>query len=48
MEEAGLLESTKRLVDGKLRRLYRATAQGHRELAAARIVLAELVAEVLD
>jgi DNA-binding PadR family transcriptional regulator len=48
MEEAGLLESTKRLVDGKLRRLYRATAQGHRELAAARVVLAELVAEVLD
>ena len=48
MEEVGLLTSTRRVVDGKMRRLYRATAKGRRELTAARRVLAELVDEVLD
>jgi DNA-binding PadR family transcriptional regulator len=48
MEEAGLLTSTRSVVDGKMRRLYRATAKGRRELTAARRVLAELVDEVLD
>ena len=47
MEETGLLTSTKRVVDGKVRRVYRATAKGRRQLAAAREVLAELVDEVL-
>jgi len=48
MEEVGLLTSTRRVVDGKMRRLYRATNKGRRELTAARRVLAELVDEVLD
>jgi len=48
MEEVGLLTSTRRVVDGKMRRLYRATSKGRRELTAARRVLAELVGEVLD
>jgi len=48
MEEVGLLTSTRRVVDGKMRRLYRATNKGLRELTAARRVLAELVDEVLD
>jgi len=48
MEESGLLTSTRRVVDGKMRRLYRATSKGRRELTAARRVLAELVGEVLD
>jgi len=47
MEEAGLLTSTRRVIDGKMRRLYRATAKGRRELIVAREVLAELVDEVL-
>ena len=47
MEEVGLLTSTRRVVEGKMRRLYRATAKGRRELAAARGVLAELADEVL-
>jgi DNA-binding PadR family transcriptional regulator len=48
MEESGLLTSTRRVVDGKMLRLYQATAKGRRELAAARAVLAELVDEVLE
>ncbi len=36
MEEAGLLASEKRVVEGRMLRLYRATAKGRRELAAAR------------
>jgi DNA-binding PadR family transcriptional regulator len=47
MEEAGLLTSTRRVVDGKMRRLYRATKKGRRELTSARRVLTELVDEVL-
>lgn len=47
MEETGLLTSAKRVVDGKVRRVYRATGKGRRQLAAAREVLAELVDEVL-
>jgi DNA-binding PadR family transcriptional regulator len=47
MEEAGLLTSARRVVDGKMRRLYRATKKGRRELTSARRVLTELVDEVL-
>jgi DNA-binding PadR family transcriptional regulator len=47
MEEEGLLTSTSRTVDGKRRRLYRATGKGRRELAAARSMLGELAREVL-
>jgi len=47
MEEAGMLTSSRRVFDGKMRRFYRATAKGRRELVVARGVLAELVDEVL-
>lgn len=47
MEEAGLLVSEERVVEGRMRRLYRATAEGRRELATARRILAELADEVL-
>jgi DNA-binding PadR family transcriptional regulator len=47
MEEAGMLTSSRRVFDGKMRRFYRATAKGRRELVVAREVLAELVDEVL-
>jgi len=47
MEEAGLLTSENRVVDGKMRRLYQATAKGRRELTAARKIVAELTGEVL-
>jgi DNA-binding PadR family transcriptional regulator len=47
MEEAGLLISRQQLVGGRVRRLYRSTPRGRRELAAARRILAELCEEVL-
>ncbi|HEX9856339.1 MAG TPA: PadR family transcriptional regulator [Acidimicrobiia bacterium] len=47
MEEAGLLVSDRRSVEGKVHRFYTATASGRRELAAARRILTELVGEVL-
>jgi DNA-binding PadR family transcriptional regulator len=48
MEAEGLLRSRRTVVDGKTRRCYRATAQGHRTLTAARTALRELANEVLD
>lgn len=48
MEEAGLLVSEERVVEGRMLRLYRATAKGQRELATARQILAELAGEVLE
>lgn len=48
MEEAGLLVSEERVVEGRMLRLYRATAKGQRELATARRILAELAGEVLE
>jgi DNA-binding PadR family transcriptional regulator len=48
MEGDGLLTSRRRVVDGRTRRVYRATAAGRRALAQDRKALAELAREVLD
>lgn len=47
MEGDGLLTSRQRVVDGRTRRVYRATAAGKRALAQDRKALAELAREVL-
>jgi DNA-binding PadR family transcriptional regulator len=48
MEEEGLLTSDHEVVDGRRRRLYRATAEGRRTLQEMRRALRELADEVLD
>lgn len=48
MEEAGLLERRERVVEGRRRKYYSATAAGEAVLADAREKIRELVAEVLD
>jgi DNA-binding PadR family transcriptional regulator len=48
MEQEGLLGSRRRVVDGRSRREYRATARGRRVLAKTRRALRELADEVLD
>lgn len=47
MEADGLLTSREEVVEGRVRRLYRATDEGHRELAACQHALGELAHEVL-
>lgn len=47
LEADGLLTSRQEVVDGKVRRLYRATDAGLTALAEDRAALAELVREVL-
>jgi DNA-binding PadR family transcriptional regulator len=47
LEADGLLSSTQHVVDGRTRRVYRATAAGRRALAEDRNALAELAREVL-
>lgn len=47
MEEEGLLTSRHGVVDGRARRIYRATPAGRRALAATKRVLKELADEVL-
>ena len=47
LEADGLLASKQRVVDGRTRRMYRATAAGKRALADDRRALAELAREVL-
>ncbi|MGL3808136.1 PadR family transcriptional regulator [Paeniglutamicibacter sp. R2-26] len=47
MEEQGLLTSRQEVVDGRPRRIYRATARGIEALAEGRKAVAELAAEVL-
>ena len=47
LEADGLLASKQRVIDGRTRRLYRATAAGRRALAADRRALAELARELL-
>jgi DNA-binding PadR family transcriptional regulator len=47
LEEVGYLTSSTRVVDGKQRKYYRATAEGAAALESARAQLRELVAEVL-
>lgn len=48
LEEAGYLRSSTRIVQGKRRRYYRATAAGRKVLAEARLKLQELVAEIIE
>lgn len=48
LEEAGLLRSSGKVVDGKVRRYYRATARGRRALAEVKIKIRELIGEVLE
>lgn len=47
MEEAGLLERSERVVEGRRRKYYSATAAGEAVLAEAREKIRELVTEVL-
>lgn len=47
LEAEGLLVSRQRVVDGRTRRVYQATADGQRALAADRAALRELAREVL-
>lgn len=47
LEADGLLTSREQVVDGRIRRLYAATAEGHRELEACRAALGELAGEIL-
>ncbi|GAA1008210.1 PadR family transcriptional regulator [Acrocarpospora pleiomorpha] len=47
LEADGLLISEQRTVDGRVRRVYRATEAGHAALAEDRAALAELAREVL-
>ncbi|OXR40595.1 hypothetical protein B7C42_07280 [Nocardia cerradoensis] len=47
LENAGLLTSTEHVVDGRVRRVYTATAAGLGELTRLRAVVAELSGEVL-
>ncbi len=48
LEADGLLASEQRVVDGRTRRVYRATEAGLRALAEDRRALAELAREVLS
>ncbi len=47
LEDGGYLRSEKRVVNGKVRRYYRATVKGGRALKEARRKIQELVDEVL-
>ncbi|MGH3847348.1 MAG: PadR family transcriptional regulator [Pseudonocardiaceae bacterium] len=47
LETDGLLQSRHEIVDGRTRRVYRATTAGHAALAQDRVALAELAREVL-
>ncbi|GAA1580509.1 PadR family transcriptional regulator [Kribbella sancticallisti] len=47
LEADGLLVSEQRIVDGRMRRVYRATKAGRKALAEDRRALAELAREVL-
>lgn len=47
LEAEGLLSSTQRVVDGRTRRIYRATRAGRKALEQDRVALRELAREVL-
>ena len=47
MEKDGLLTSRRLVVDGRTRRMYRATPAGRQALAEDRTALAELASELL-
>ena len=48
MERKGYLHSSKQRRDGRVRRFYRATAQGRRALAGAREKVSELFGELVE
>lgn len=48
LEAAGYLTARTRVIAGKQRRYYEATSSGRRALAAAKVKLGELAAEVLE
>jgi len=48
MEEKGLLRSSRSLVNGKVRRVYRATAAGRRALRVAKKRVSELFGELFE
>lgn len=48
LEKSGLLSCSERVVGGKMRKYYKATAKGHRVLAEVREKIAELVDEILN
>lgn len=48
LEKAGFLSAEGKVINGKMRKYYRATAKGRRMLAEAREKIKELVDEVLD
>ena len=48
LEDLGYLSSQNKVVEGRRRKYYRATAAGRRALASARKRLLELVAEVVE
>jgi DNA-binding PadR family transcriptional regulator len=48
MAEEGLLTSHEVVVEGRRRRVYRATAEGRQALEQTRRALAELAAEILE
>jgi PadR family transcriptional regulator len=48
LEKKGLLRSSRRLVDGRFRRVYRATSAGHRALSAAKLRVRELFGELFE
>lgn len=48
LEEEGLLSREERVVEGRVRKYYTATAEGHRALGEAREKIRELVEEVLE
>lgn len=47
MEEKGYLDSKERVVEGRVRKYYRATEEGREVLAEIRVKLAELANEVI-
>ena len=48
LEKKGLLRSSRRLVDGRFRRVYRATTAGHKALKTAKHRVKELFGELFE
>src|SRR5579859_6211714 len=48
LEKKGLLRSSRRLVDGRFRRVYRATPAGRKALKTARLRVKELFGELFE
>jgi PadR family transcriptional regulator len=48
LEKKGLLRSSRRLVDGRFRRVYRATSAGQKALRTAKLRVKELFGELFE